>query len=159
MTKGRYRGASLRDRALRHGAARRRFCLNESRVTDATLPGRSSRRCWRHDGLYRFDGSRARPPAKRALRKVVFHVADEAQAAAADAAIRFAAAIGQGITLARDLGNMPGNICTPTYLAEQALESAVTMASRCKSSSARRSNSWGWALSSRSRAAARSRPS
>ena len=30
--------------------------------------------------------------------------------------------IGAGITLARDLGNMPGNDCTPVYLAEQAQE-------------------------------------
>ena len=29
-------------------------------------------------------------------------------------------AITQGIKLAKDLGNMPGNICTPTYLAERA---------------------------------------
>jgi leucyl aminopeptidase len=31
-------------------------------------------------------------------------------------------AIAEGITLAKDLGNLPGNICTPTYLAEQARE-------------------------------------
>ncbi len=29
-------------------------------------------------------------------------------------------AIAGGVRLARDLGNMPGNICTPTYLAQQA---------------------------------------
>ena len=31
------------------------------------------------------------------------------------------AAIGQGMNLARELGNLPGNICTPTYLADQAV--------------------------------------
>ncbi len=31
-------------------------------------------------------------------------------------------AIGNGMNLARELGNFPGNICTPTYLAEQAIE-------------------------------------
>ena len=30
-------------------------------------------------------------------------------------------AVAMGATLAKDLGNMPGNICTPTYLAEQAV--------------------------------------
>lgn len=30
------------------------------------------------------------------------------------------AAIGNGSNLARELGNLPGNVCTPTYLAEQA---------------------------------------
>lgn len=34
--------------------------------------------------------------------------------------VRIGAAIGQGVALACDLGNLPGNICTPTYLAEQA---------------------------------------
>jgi leucyl aminopeptidase len=29
-------------------------------------------------------------------------------------------AIAEGVTLAKDLGNLPGNLCTPTYLAEQA---------------------------------------
>ena len=31
-------------------------------------------------------------------------------------------AIAEGIPLAKDLGSLPGNICTPTYLAEQARE-------------------------------------
>jgi leucyl aminopeptidase len=31
-------------------------------------------------------------------------------------------AIVNGTSIARDLGNLPGNFCTPTYLAEQALE-------------------------------------
>ena len=31
-------------------------------------------------------------------------------------------AIAKGMNLAKELGNLPGNICTPTYLAEQAIE-------------------------------------
>ena len=73
------------------------------------------------DGTYRFDRLKTRPPKTgRALKKVVFDVADRAQAAAAQAAIDRAAAIAAGITLARDLGNLPGNLCTPAYLADQA---------------------------------------
>ncbi len=34
--------------------------------------------------------------------------------------LREGAAIGAGMDLTKDLGNLPGNICTPTYLAEQA---------------------------------------
>ena len=30
-------------------------------------------------------------------------------------------AIASGMRLAKDLGNLPGNICTPTYLAELAM--------------------------------------
>jgi leucyl aminopeptidase len=35
--------------------------------------------------------------------------------------VQRAAAIAQGVSFARDLGNLPGNYCTPTYLAEQAV--------------------------------------
>ncbi|MGH1469699.1 MAG: leucyl aminopeptidase [Cellvibrionaceae bacterium] len=35
-------------------------------------------------------------------------------------AVSTASAIAEGTSLARDLGNLPGNICTPTYLAEEA---------------------------------------
>ena len=34
--------------------------------------------------------------------------------------IRIGKAISEGVNLARDLGNLPGNICTPSYLAESA---------------------------------------
>jgi leucyl aminopeptidase len=44
--------------------------------------------------------------------------ADEADAA--HQAIRDAVAISDGVRLARTLGDLPANICTPTYLAEQA---------------------------------------
>lgn len=37
-------------------------------------------------------------------------------------ALKNATAIADGIKLARDLGNLPANICTPTYLAHTALE-------------------------------------
>ena len=39
---------------------------------------------------------------------------------AGETAVRLGKAISAGVTLARDLGNLPGNICTPTYLAKQA---------------------------------------
>ena len=41
---------------------------------------------------------------------------------AAEKAIRAGRSIAAGVELARDLGNLPGNICTPTYLAEAARE-------------------------------------
>jgi leucyl aminopeptidase len=75
------------------------------------------------EGLYRFDKLKSKPPeAKPSLDKVIFHAADQSEASAARAAIDRAMAIAEGITLARDLGNLPGNVCTPAYLAEQALE-------------------------------------
>ena len=75
------------------------------------------------EGTYRFDRLKSKPPeAKRALKKIAVHAADKADAAKADPAILRAMAIAEGIAFAKDLGNLPGNVCTPTYLAEQAQE-------------------------------------
>jgi leucyl aminopeptidase len=75
------------------------------------------------DGMYRFDKLKSHPPKpKRALKKAVFHVADRSEVSVAEPAIERATAIAEGITLAKDLGNLPANVCTPTYLAEQARE-------------------------------------
>ena len=40
--------------------------------------------------------------------------------AAADHALREASATADGVALARTLGNLPSNICTPGYLADEA---------------------------------------
>ncbi len=73
------------------------------------------------EGAYRFDRLKSKPPeAKRALRKVTLHVTKRAEIAEGEIALERGQAIAEGITLAKDLGNLPGNICTPTYLAEQA---------------------------------------
>jgi leucyl aminopeptidase len=74
------------------------------------------------EGLYSFDQLKSKPEAKAALKNVVFPVADRAAAAATKAAAERAAAVAEGIRLAKDLGNMPGNLCTPSYLAERARE-------------------------------------
>ena len=75
------------------------------------------------EGIYRFDRLKSKAPeAKRTLRKVTLHVAKRGEIAAGESAVDRAQAIAEGITLAKELGNLPGNICTPTYLAEQAQE-------------------------------------
>jgi leucyl aminopeptidase len=104
------------------GAAEATLCLTELAVN-----GRDG--AWKieqavlavMDGMYRFDKLKSKPPKqKRALKKVALHIADRSETSAAEAAIDRAVAIAEGITLAKDLGNLPGNVCTPTYLAEQA---------------------------------------
>jgi leucyl aminopeptidase len=78
------------------------------------------------DGLYRFDRLKSVPPRrKRALESVALHVAAGSDIASAEAAIDRGVAIGEGITLAKDLGNLPANVCTPAYLAGQARELAL----------------------------------
>ncbi|WP_439136467.1 leucyl aminopeptidase, partial [Pseudomaricurvus sp.] len=59
------------------------------------------------------------------IEKPLLHLsfaAEEADAAAFGQAMAQGSAIGQGMNLAKELGNLPGNICTPTYLADQAVK-------------------------------------
>jgi leucyl aminopeptidase len=73
------------------------------------------------EGMYRFDKLKSKPSgAGRALKTVAFYVPNRTETALAEVAIGRAAAIAEGIVLAKDLGNLPGNLCTPTYLADQA---------------------------------------
>ena len=69
---------------------------------------------------YRFDGLKSDKPAPRkGLRKVAINVLKK-DAERVRQAIAEATAISAGMSLTRDLGNLPANICTPTYLAKQA---------------------------------------
>ncbi len=73
------------------------------------------------EALYRFDRLKSKKDGvRRQLRKLTLSVQDQTTLAEAQAALEQAEAIAQGISLAKDLGNLPPNICTPTYLAEQA---------------------------------------
>ncbi len=72
--------------------------------------------------LYRFDRFKSKKdPVRRPLRKLTLIVESRADLAAAEAALAQGQAIAAGMSLARDLGNLPGNVCTPGYLAEQAM--------------------------------------
>lgn len=74
------------------------------------------------DGAYRFDAmkSEVSSPAK-ALQKVTMAAAGKSSQKA-NASLERGRAIGEGVNLARDLGNLPPNVCTPTYLAKKAIE-------------------------------------
>lgn len=47
-------------------------------------------------------------------------LADKAEIAAVEAGAKQGQGLGQGVALAKDLGNLPPNICTPSYLGKQA---------------------------------------
>lgn len=71
---------------------------------------------------YRFDQLKSKKnKAPKGLRKLVMNVPSRRELGKGEAAILQGNAISSGINLAKDLGNLPGNICTPTYLAEQAI--------------------------------------
>ena len=71
------------------------------------------------DATYQVNAIKAKKADPITLTKVTVNV-DKADIASAEAAIKQGAAIGAGVTVAKDLGNLPPNICTPTYLGEQA---------------------------------------
>ena len=72
-----------------------------------------------HSQLYRSDALKNQKEPSTKIRKVSFYISSENMTIARDA-LRHAKAITDGSTLAKDLGNLPANICTPTYLAKQA---------------------------------------
>ncbi|HSH28398.1 MAG TPA: leucyl aminopeptidase, partial [Thiohalobacter sp.] len=75
--------------------------------------------------LYVFDQLKSeKDKVRRPLRKLALGVADKKDVTDARAAITEGRAIAAGVRLARELGNLPGNICTPTYLGDQARELA-----------------------------------
>jgi leucyl aminopeptidase len=70
--------------------------------------------------LFRSDDLKSKKDkTPRQLRRLAVNTAD---ADTAHRAISDGSAIAGGVELARRLGNLPGNICTPSYLADQARE-------------------------------------
>lgn len=73
------------------------------------------------DVVYKFDRLKSKPETRlKTLKKVTYAISDRKELAAAELALNEGQAIAAGMTLAKDLGNLPGNICTPTYLANEA---------------------------------------
>ncbi|MDH5183718.1 MAG: leucyl aminopeptidase [Gammaproteobacteria bacterium] len=71
--------------------------------------------------LYRFDQLKSdKDTTRRPLRKVILSLPNRRDLAKGESSVRIGLAIAEGVQMARNLGNLPGNICTPTYLAEQA---------------------------------------
>lgn len=74
------------------------------------------------EAVYRFDRMKSKQEeVRRPLRKLTLAVSRRNEIAACEEAARRGEAIAQGMNLAKDLGNLPGNVCTPAYLADQAL--------------------------------------
>lgn len=71
---------------------------------------------------YRFDLFKSEPTPASRLERVGLLVSDNADAADSELGARVGHALGNGINFARTLGNLPGNVCTPSYLADQAVQ-------------------------------------
>ncbi|MGB2179794.1 MAG: leucyl aminopeptidase [Porticoccaceae bacterium] len=55
------------------------------------------------------------------LESLVFWSDLQSETSAIENAMSYGAAVGDGMNIARQLGNLPANICTPSYLADQAI--------------------------------------
>ena len=77
------------------------------------------------EGSYRFDlhaaGGRAGEKRPHGAGSVML-VVPQALTSELNTALRQGLAVAEGIALAKDVGNLPGNICTPIYLARKAEE-------------------------------------
>lgn len=71
------------------------------------------------DGLYVFDRYKSQKAELLKLKKLTL-LADKADSAAVEQGSKEAQAIANGMALTRDLGNLPPNVCHPTFLGEQA---------------------------------------
>ena len=73
------------------------------------------------DAAYRFDAMRGKADDKRTPPPARATIATSRRDRAATASgIETGQAVAAGTSLARDLGNLPGNVCTPSHLADQA---------------------------------------
>ncbi len=95
-------------------------------LADVELEGRDAE--WRAqvalqllaDAAYRYDAPRAKKDdEKRGVVKLTLGFL-AAPTAEQERGAKKGFALAAGMALARDLGNLPGNVCTPTYLAETA---------------------------------------
>ena len=85
------------------------------------------------DATYKFDQFKSKKDdVRRPLRKLTLSVERRNELAAAEEALNQGIAIADGMALTKTLGNLPPNICHPTYLAEQAQAMATEFGLTCE---------------------------
>jgi leucyl aminopeptidase len=129
-----------------HDAAYRKACaaaagaLDNSGATEAIsyladLPLKGRDAYWKvsqavvasASACYRFDETKSKKePPKRPLKKLTLALTERSEVPEGERGLQHGQAIANGMALAQRLGNLPGNICTPTFLAEQARELGKT---------------------------------
>jgi len=79
-----------------------------------------------NDALYRFDQMKSgRKKAGMPLNTIGFAIANRSDAAKATRGAEHGEAVSAGVALAKDLGNLPANFCTPGYLGRVAKKLAA----------------------------------
>lgn len=110
-------------RALNNTGAMEAVCF----LTELHVKGRDT--YWKvraaieavHEQLYTFDTLKShKEEQRRPLRKLIFNVTTRRELPQSEKALSHGIAVAHGVKVCRDAANMPPNICTPIYLAEQA---------------------------------------
>ena len=83
------------------------------------------------EGAYRFNQMKSKVDNKHVGKAVAFHLDGKVNEKALNAAIKRGEAIGEGMNLTKDLGNMPPNVATPAYLASTARDLAKAYKFKC----------------------------
>ena len=74
---------------------------------------------------YSYRETVSKPKPGLTLTRLQINCGAALKTAAANVALKHGLQMAQGVNIARELGNLPGNICTPTYLAKQAKKLAT----------------------------------
>ncbi|AKZ65835.1 leucyl aminopeptidase [Candidatus Palibaumannia cicadellinicola] len=114
--------------ALKNTGVMKAICF----LTELTVKGRNT--YWKvriavetvEDSIYTFDHLKSKKIAiLRPLRKIVFYLSTRSKLTDGELAIKHGIAISAGIKSAKDLANMPPNICNSAYLASKASKLAA----------------------------------
>jgi leucyl aminopeptidase len=140
------RSRDFNDKAYRDACRASVRALNDYGINDAAsflpeLPVGKRPLEWRlmhalqaaADTTYRFDQLKSKKTSgTHPLRKLTFGLQDPGGLAQAQLALKRAHALVEGVALAKDLGNLAPNICTPSHLAQQAEALAKRYTMRCE---------------------------
>lgn len=138
--------AEFGDKAYREAVANVMRAMRDTGAADAlvTLTALSAGKRdlrWRvrqaamvaQDALFRADQLKSKKDERQpALASIAFAVDVAGDAPAAEDALAQGQAIASGMALTKELANLPANICTPTYLGEQALQLARAHKLKCE---------------------------
>jgi len=132
--RGKYDVAAFREVLRGLGAALKALGAKDAvlPVADLAVGGRGLPWTVRHavlgirDAFYRFDQLKTQNrPAAPALASIVLAITGAPVTLQAQAALKEAVATADGTDFARTLGNLPPNLCTPSYLADEARKLAA----------------------------------
>lgn len=85
------------------------------------------------EATYRFDQLKSkREELRRPLRKLTLSVERRNELTASERAAEEGTAIANGMAFAKDLANLPGNLCTPSVVAKQAQDMAKPLGITCE---------------------------